>query len=203
LSGVTDNGQRFRLLVVGVGGQGVLTAARFVGEAALAAGMQVNLGQLHGMSQRGGSVSSTVVLGPGKSSFIATGRADLVLAFEPLEALRARIAMSGRTQVVVNTGAIVPWTLAQAGQDYPSLEGILDGIRAVAASVHTVDGDALARESGAARSLNIAMLGVLTGCEGFPLDGDAIWQAVAEKSSARFVESNRRAFELGRGARSK
>ena len=76
------------VLVVGVGGQGTLTAARVLGEAAMAEGLPVRLGQLHGMSQRGGSVESTVLIGPGRSAFLPRRGADVILGLEPLELLR-------------------------------------------------------------------------------------------------------------------
>ncbi|MFH1130352.1 MAG: 2-oxoacid:acceptor oxidoreductase family protein, partial [Pseudomonadota bacterium] len=85
---------RIKVLIVGVGGQGVLTAAKMLGDAALHAGFGVTVGQLHGMSQRGGSVEAGVLIGEGESSFIEEGAADIVLGFEPLEVLRALPKMS-------------------------------------------------------------------------------------------------------------
>jgi indolepyruvate ferredoxin oxidoreductase beta subunit len=191
---------RVNLLVVGVGGQGVLTAARLLGAAALDSGREAVLGQLHGMSQRGGSVESTVLIGPGHSSFIEPGAADLVLGLEPLEVLRARPRMSARTRVVVNVGRVVPYTLAQAGRDYPEMNGVLDGIRAVAPDLVEVDGSALAEAAGEPRTLNIVMLGVLAGLGLLPFDGRTLWRAVELHCPPRYLEHNRRAFELGQEA---
>ncbi len=196
----------FRLLIAGVGGQGILTIARAIGDAALSAGREVVVGQLHGMAQRGGSVEATVLIGRGRSPFIAAGAADAVLALEPLEALRARPKMSAATTVVVNLGRVVPFTLAQQGREYPDLDGILAEIRAVAPKLITVDGAALAQAAGAARSLNIVMLGALAGLEILPLTGDTLWQAIAGRFSASrrlpagHLETNRRAFTDGREA---
>ncbi len=188
---------RFKLLIAGVGGQGVLSAARWLGKAALSAGLEVVLGQLHGMSQRGGSVQSTVLFGPGHGSFIEDRGADAVLGLEPIEALRARPKMSADTRVVVNRGRVVPYTLAQQGQEYPELAGILADIRTVAPEIVTVDGPALVAAAGSARALNVAMLGALAGLEILPVGGDALWATVAERCPARYLESNRRAFVLG------
>ncbi|MCP4661695.1 MAG: indolepyruvate oxidoreductase subunit beta [bacterium] len=190
----------FRLLLTGVGGQGILTIARSIGDAALTAGREVVVGQLHGMSQRGGSVEATVIIGPGRSSFIADGAADAVLALEPLEALRARPKMSAATRVVVNLGRVIPFTLAQQGREYPDLAWILAEIRAVAPELITVDGPALVQAAGAARSLNIVMLGALAGLEILPLAGDTLWQAIAGRLPAGHLETNRRAFAGGREA---
>ncbi len=195
----SDRG-RFKLLIAGVGGQGVLSAARWLGKAALSAGLEVVLGQLHGMSQRGGSVQSTVLIGPGYSSFIEDRGADAVLGLEPMEALRARPKMSAATRVVVNQGRVVPYILAQQDQEYPVLAGILAEIRAVAPELVTVDGPALVAAAGSARALNVVMLGALAGLEILPVGGDALWGAVAERCPAQYLESNRRAFVLGREA---
>ncbi len=189
---------RFKLLIAGVGGQGVLTAARWLGEAALLAGLEVVLGQLHGMSQRGGSVQSTVLIGPGHGSFIENGGADAVLGLEPMEVLRARPKMSADTRVVVNQGRVVPYTLAQKGLEYPELARILAEIRTVAPEIVTVDGPALVAAAGAARALNVVMLGAVAGLEILPIDGDTLWQAVEKRCPAQHLESNRRAFVLGR-----
>jgi len=194
---MTRAGKRLKLLVVGVGGQGALTAARFLGEAALATGMDVNVGQLHGMSQRGGSVECPVLLGPGQSSHIGRGEADVLLGLEPLEVKRALAYVSARTQVVVNLGKIVPFSLAIQGKEYPPLDNILEQVRQVAAAVFEIDGPALVKQTGLSRTLNVAMLGALAGLGILPFAGEALWQAIERKIPARFLEANRRAFELG------
>ncbi len=195
---MTTKRGRFKLLVTGVGGQGVLSAARWLGEAAILAGLEVVLGQLHGMSQRGGSVQSTVLIGPGHGSFIDDGSADAVLGLEPMEVLRARAKMSADTRVVVNQGRVIPHTLAQKGLEYPQLSRILAEVRAVAPETVTIDGPALVRAAGAARALNVVMLGALAGLEILPVDGDMLWRAVEKRCQAQYLEANRRAFVLGR-----
>jgi indolepyruvate ferredoxin oxidoreductase beta subunit len=189
--------RRFKCLVVGVGGQGALTAARFLGEAALAAGMPVVVGQLHGMSQRGGSVECPVLIGPGASSHIGHGEADVVLGLEPLEVRRALSRASEHTRVVVNLGVIVPFSLAVQGKDYPPVEGILDEVRSVAGAVYTVDGPAIVKQTGIPRTLNVAMLGALCGLGMLPYPQQILWDAIKSRIPSRFLEPNRRAFELG------
>jgi indolepyruvate ferredoxin oxidoreductase beta subunit len=191
---------RCRLLIVGVGGQGVLTAAGILGEAALLSGVEVAVGQLHGMSQRGGSVQATVVLGGG-SSFVEAGQADVVLGFEPLEALRALRSMSARTLVIVSLERVVPFTLAQQGRSYPDLARVLADLEAASGEVVAVDVPALVDGPGARvdrRSLNVALLGVLASRATLPFGGDAIWRAIETRSPPRHLEANRRAFALGR-----
>ena len=190
----------FRILVVGTGGQGVLTASRLLGEAAVRSGQEVVLGQIHGMSQRGGSVQSTVIIGSGHGSFIEDGQADVVLGVEPLEVLRARGKMSANTSVVINLGRVVPYTLGLQGKSYPEMERLLNDIRAVAPRLTEVDGPAILRAVGVPRTLNIAMLGALAGLRILPYDGATLWKAVEEFWPTRFREPNRRAFSLGREA---
>ncbi|MEW6367360.1 MAG: 2-oxoacid:acceptor oxidoreductase family protein [Acidobacteriota bacterium] len=191
---MTPNG-RFRLLVVGVGGQGVLSVARVLGEAALAEGKPVVLGQLHGMSQRGGSVESTVVIGPGYSSFIGPAAADALLALEPIEALRAVPRLSRRARVVISTGKVPPFTLAQKGLPYPDLSGMLSALREATCEVVTLDGPAIARAAGSSRSLNLVMLGALAALQILPLDPQSIVRVV--ESACPGGPAGRRAFALG------
>lgn len=133
-----------RILVVGVGGQGVLTAARAIGEAACRAGLDVRVGQLHGMSQRGGSVEATVCIGRGAGHRIGPAQADVVLGLEPLEALRALPRMSRRTVVFVAPEAIVPFSLTTRGAGHPDLEAIVARLWTVAGEVRVVGGPARA-----------------------------------------------------------
>ena len=189
---------RFKLLAVGVGGQGVLTATRLIGEAALAAGLEVMVGQLHGMSQRGGSVSSTVLIGPGRSSFIADGQADVVLGLEPLEVLRALPKMAPCTKVVVNLGRVMPFTLAAQGKSYPDLAEVLAAIRAAAPLMYEVDGSAALGKSNDAQSLNVFMLGALAGLKVLPFAEELLSGAIEKRSPKKSLERNRQAFALGK-----
>ncbi len=189
-----------RILVVGIGGQGVLTASRLLGEAAYRSGLKVVLGQLHGMSQRGGSVESTVVIGSGNSSFIEDGQADVVVGIEPLEVLRARNKMSADTTVLINLGRVVPFTLGLQTDSYPEMENLLNDIRAVAPRLTEVDGPAIVSAVGVPRTLSIAMLGALAGLNVLPYDDAVLWCAIEDHWPARFSEPNRRAFSLGKEA---
>jgi indolepyruvate ferredoxin oxidoreductase beta subunit len=196
----TGHARRFKLLFVGVGGQGTLTAAKFLGEAALAAGLPVLVGQLHGMSQRGGSVECSVLIGPGQSSHLGNGEADVVVGLEPLEVLRALPRMSAATSVVVNLGRITPFHLAVQGKKYPDLGQVLAQVRAVSPRVFEVDGPALVKQVGVSRTLNVVMLGALAGLGLLPFDPALVLSAVERDSPPRFVQANRSAFSLGMGA---
>jgi len=187
---------RLSLLLVGVGGQGVLTTAKILGTAAQESGVPVVVGQLHGMSQRGGSVECTVLLGPGESSFLI-GDADVVVGFEPLELLRALPRVGRATSVLATSSTITPWAFASAGDAYPPVEELLQPVEQAAARLTRIDGPALVREAGERRSLNMVMLGALAGLSVLPFDGEALWRAAGHELSPRYRESNRKAFELG------
>ena len=191
------NESTIKVLAVGVGGQGVLTLARLLGDAALAQGLQVRVGQLHGMAQRGGSVEALALLGPGQSTFIGDGEADVVVGLEPLEALRALPRISGTTRVLVSAGQVTPFSMVRQGQTYPPLDEVLAPLRARAAQVQLVQTPQLLAQAEAPRSLNICMLGALAGLGVLPLDRDVLWAAVRRRVPPRHLEPNRRAFELG------
>jgi len=188
----------FKLLAVGVGGQGVLSTARILGSAGLAAGFEVRVGQLHGLAQRGGSVEATLHVGPGDSAFISRAEADVVLALEPLEAQRAIPRMSAQTIVIVNPAPIVPYTLTSKGKTGPRLESIVAEIRKATPHVMVVDASGAAREAGSPLALNVAMLGVLAGLDIVPIPPKAIASAVNQFGRVALREVNRRAFEEGR-----
>jgi len=189
-------GSRLQILLVGVGGQGVLTSARILGAAAHAAGHPVVVGQLHGMSQRGGSVECTVLVGPGESSFLL-GSADVIVAFEPLELLRALPKVGPQTRIVTNDGTITPYALTRDGVDYPDIEELVARVDASAAEVIRVDGPSLVTEVGEPRTLNFTMLGALVGLGVLPFDGAAFWDAAEQQLPPRYLGPNRKAFDLG------
>jgi indolepyruvate ferredoxin oxidoreductase, beta subunit len=192
--------RRFELLFVGVGGQGVITLAQIAGSAAHAAGLPVVVGQLHGMSQRGGSVTCSVCFGPGESSFLTDGTADAIVACEPLEALRAADQLDPeRTQVVTNTATISAFELTQ-GCPYPPLDEILSELGSRARSVRAFDARALAIQAGALRSLNVVMLGAASALGLLPVPQAALEAAIRERCSAGFFSTNRAAFALGQSA---
>ncbi len=196
----TSTKARFKLLIVGVGGQGVLTASKFLGEAAFSAGLPVSVGQLHGMAQRGGSVECSVLIGPGKSSFIRESGADAVIGLEPLEVVRSLSKLSKQTKAVINLGQVVPFSLAIKEEAYPPLDGVLERIRAVAPAMYQVDGPRIVKEVGVSRTLNVVMLGALSALEILPFESTRLWAAIEKKSPAHFIEVNRQAYDLGRRA---
>ncbi|MCC7072418.1 MAG: 2-oxoacid:acceptor oxidoreductase family protein [Deltaproteobacteria bacterium] len=182
-----------QVLFCGVGGQGVLRAAELFGRALFAAGKRVNIGQLHGMSQRGGSVSSFVIVGAAEAALLE-GAPDVVVALEPIEAARAASAFGPRTVVLVNIATVVPYERTRAGQGYPSIDELLGRVAVRAGRVLTADLSGALTPLGLARAVGVAMLGALTRQAPFVALGvsaDALVAALAGNAEAQ------RAFALG------
>lgn len=186
------------VLIVGVGGQGVLLASKLISVAALSMDMDVKQSEVHGMSQRGGSVSSHVRFGEKvHSALIEDGTVDVILSFELLEALRyAHMLKKGGT-IVVNDQRIDPVPVAIGDMEYPA---DIDGkLKKYTDKIVKIDGLKLAQDSGFAGAVNVVLLGALSKInDAIPEDVwlDTIKSTVKEK----FVDINLKAFELGREA---
>jgi len=188
---------RWRILITGTGGQGVLSAGRWLGEAAENSGLPMAVSELHGMSQRGGSVRSEVAIGGMRSPEIADGMADVLIALEPMEAARELSRISTRTTAFVNTRPQLPSSLQSTGRPYPPPASLLGPIGEVAGSLVAVDATSLAEQAGSPRALNVVMLGMLAGSALLSFPGDAIIDAIVSGARPAFVEINGNAFRLG------
>ena len=182
--------------LVGVGGQGILLAAAILAEAASAEGLEVKASEVKGMSQRGGSVLSTVRFGERVWSPVAR-YADVVIAMEVLEGHRGLGLLVPRgTLICASTTRIVPGSVLRREDEYP------DDLAAAAvardARLIAVDAEALAREAGTLRAVNVVLLGAASAVLPFAA---ASWQrGLAAAVPAKILEVNERAFALGRGA---
>lgn len=186
-----------RIFFTGVGGQGTLVATRLVGEAALEEGMPVTLTEIHGMAQRGGVVESSVVIGNVLSPTIADGEADILMAFEPVETLRALPKCHAGSLVISNAVPVVPFTVAVGQSRYPSHEIIYARVQEKVAKVVQVDAVALAHQAGSDRTANVALVGVLAGMNRLPIP-EASWEAALKRVlPARLFDLNWKAFRLG------
>lgn len=182
--------------LVGVGGQGILLAAAILAETAAAEGLEVKGSEVKGMAQRGGSVLSTVRFGEHVWSPVAR-QADMVVAMELLEGIRGLALLGPRgTLVCAHTTRISPASVLRREDEYP-------GDLAAAAGLHgvrllAVDAEALARDAGTARALNVALLGAASAVLPF---SEAAWsRGLAAAVPAGILAVNERAFALGRGA---
>ncbi|MFA7199355.1 MAG: indolepyruvate oxidoreductase subunit beta [Methanoculleus sp.] len=189
----------FDILIVGIGGQGTVLASNVLGEACIIENRTVRSAETHGMAQRGGSVESHVRIDGKHGSLIVPGTADLLIAFDLLEALRYRHYLPAGGRLVVNRHLVVPTSVYQQGLDVPETESILAALGDL--DVTCIDAAALAEEAGSVLSQNIVMLGAASG--EIPLGTEALEEAVRRCVPKKTVEVNTRAFRLGREARGK
>jgi len=191
-------GGKIKIFIVGVGGQGSLTASRLLGEAALQAGENVVVSEVHGMAQRGGVVETAVCLGNVRSPIIGEGEADCILGFEPLETLRAMNKASRHTLVITNTRPIIPITVSLKQSQYPEVKEILAEIEAFVGGRKLIALDAieLAKEAGSVIAMNMVLLGALAATAILPFAVEALQQTI-EQLAPRYAQLNLRAFQLG------
>jgi indolepyruvate ferredoxin oxidoreductase beta subunit len=186
-----------RIFFVGVGGQGTLLATRLVGEAALHGGFPVTMSEIHGMAQRGGVVESSVAIGNVFSPTIADGEADVLMAFEPLETLRALPKCHARTWVISSTVPIIPFSVATGKSAYPALEDIYGWVGARVERLVRVDAVKAARTAGSELAANMVLVGVLAGTGKVPVAAASWRETLRARLPARHLEMNQRAFDLG------
>jgi len=184
------------IYLVGVGGQGIITASGIIGDAALFAGKKVLLSETHGMAQRGGSVVCTARIGDFHSPLIPNGRADVILSFELLETLRGLCAASKRTTVIASTERIVPLSVSAQKLRYPTLDEVKIAVERTAGEFHSVDAPALARQAGVPMSSNIVMVGALFGTGLSGIDESSFRKAIGA-NVPRKAEENAKAFSMG------
>jgi len=184
------------VLMAGVGGQGIITASAVLAEAALAAGYDVKKSEVHGMSQRGGSVESHVRFstGPVRSPLIPWGGADVVIGLELLEALRSAHWCRPGGKILVDDRRIYPATVAAGALEYP--QDCLQRLQKHDADTILVAAFAIAEELGEPRAANTVMLGAVSQLLPIPLQ--AYRQAMEKSIKAKALEINLKAFERGR-----
>ena len=188
----------FNMMIVGVGGTGVLTLSRIIGNAAVLEGLRVRIGEVHGMAQRGGSVFAEVRIGEKVySPIIPQGRADILLGLEPVETLRSIYKASERSIVVVNTHPIIPPLVSLGFAEYPSITAILEKIKLFTSNILACDGTEIARQLGNPRVLNLVMLGVAFSTGKIPLSQKTIERSIRDVIPQKYVNINIKAFREG------
>lgn len=182
------------IMLVGVGGQGTLLASRILGNVLLAQGYDVKVSEVHGMSQRGGSVVTYIKYGEKVySPVIEKGEADLIVSFEELEAARWLPYLKKGGRIITNTQQINPMPVIIGAASYP--ENILDKIRSAGAELTAIDALALAEEAGSSRAVNVVLMGVLSKSMGL---SNEVWQSALEQCvPPKALEINKKAFALG------
>jgi len=181
------------ILMVGVGGQGILLASKLLTQGLMEKGYDVKMSEIHGMSQRGGSVSAHIRYGEKICSpVINENGADILLSFEEMEAYRWLQFLKPQGRVILNTYRLPSAPILAGGVDYP--EGIREEISGMVNTV-MVNAMDIARKLGEERSMNIVLLGALIGLAGL---GDIQWENILKRSmSERYLDTNLKALQAG------
>jgi indolepyruvate ferredoxin oxidoreductase beta subunit len=199
--------ERLNFLLAGVGGQGTILASDVLVNVGLAAGYQAKQAEVHGMSQRGGSVTSFVRWGRVvHSPLVGAGEVDVLLSFEKLEALRTLGQLRPGASALINNQVIEPLTVISGDAVYPTDEEIKTAFVKITPHVEFVDGEKIAKELGNPRVANVVLLGALSaqlerdGVAGPELAADVWLKVITERVPPKHVELNRKAFQAGREA---
>ena len=182
------------IMIVGVGGQGSLLASKLLGRLLVDEGYDVKVSEVHGMSQRGGSVVTYVRYGEKVYSPIITeGEADFIISFEKLEAARYAKFLKKDGRIIVNTQEIDPMPVIIGAAEYP--DGCLDELTAKGLTVEALDALTPATEAGSSKAVNIVLMG--RAAKYFDIPYESWIKAIENTVAPKFVEMNKKAFELG------
>jgi indolepyruvate ferredoxin oxidoreductase, beta subunit len=194
--------KEFNIVTTGVGGQGVLTLGIIIANAAMYQGLDVRTIELHGLAQRGGTIPVHIRFGEKiYAPLVREGNADLIVGLEPLEALRASYfgSKQQKTVFVFDTNRIIPSSVSQSGEEYPSLDSIKQSIKPFSEKVISLDAsDIVKKETGTPIAANIFILGFLVGNNYLPLKEEFVLQAMKGTVPERHYEMNKKIYELGK-----
>ncbi|MBQ9782691.1 MAG: indolepyruvate oxidoreductase subunit beta [Clostridia bacterium] len=181
------------IMIVGVGGQGTLLASRILGNVAIKQGYDVKVSEVHGMSQRGGSVVTYVKYGKEVNSpIIDLGEADIILAFEKLESIRALPFLKIGGKIILNNREIAPMPVITGACEYP--QGIVEELSSKT-DVIALDALDLSLQAGSPKAVNVVLIGVLA--KSTNIDKQVWLDVIKETVPSKFLELNLKAFELG------
>ena len=182
------------IMIVGVGGQGSLLASKLLGRLLLTRGYDIKVSEVHGMSQRGGSVVTYVRFGDKVySPIIDKGEADFIVSFELLEAARYTEYLRPEGRIITNTQQINPMPVITGAATYP--EALVEKMQAAGIAIDAIDALALAEEAGSAKAVNLVLLGRLS--KYFDFTEEEWMQAIEKSVPPKFLELNKKAFALG------
>lgn len=201
MSKESDRGEKmkniYKIQLIGVGGQGTIKASTIIGEAAMKKGLNVVMSEVHGMAQRGGTVVTEFKIGEAHSPLIEEGAADLMIAFEPAEALRALNKINQKSFVIVNSSPIVPFTVSLGISEYPELSSVFEELRAKINNLLVIDAQKIAKEAGSIISENIVLLGAAVATPNFPIERDLVIRSMKDNLPPKSIKTNLKAFEIG------
>lgn len=187
--------KKLDLLITGVGGQGAILASDIIGKAAVTSGLPIRAAETHGMAQRGGSVVNHIRIGTDLGSMIPKKGADIMLALEPMEAVRYLDFLKDGGVIILNTQPIIPVTVTSGLTKYPDVQEILD-VLSEKYIVKAFNADELAYEAGSRLAMNVTMVGAVSGY--LPISKEDLLESVKALVPQKTIETNVRAFEMGR-----
>jgi len=193
--------KEFNVIVVGVGGQGALTLGMIIAEAALKQGYDVRTTELHGLAQRGGSIPIHIRFGEKMyTPLVLEGEADLIIALEPLEALRTTYfgSKKQKTAFLIDDYKIPPITVSAFGEKYPSMEEIVNHIKPFSGKIIVLNASSIVeKETGSVLTSNIFILGYAVSKGLLPLKENFVLETIKETVPPKYFELNKKVFEMG------
>lgn len=193
--------KEFNMVVAGVGGQGALTLATIIAEAAMKEGYDVRTTELHGLAQRGGSIPIHIRFGEKMyTPLVLEGEADLIIALEPLEALRSSYfgSKKHKTTFVIDNYKIPPITVSAFGEKYPSMDEIVNHIKPFSEKVMILNASEIVeKETGSVLTSNIFILGYVVAKGILPIKEKFVLEAIRENVPEKYFELNKNIFESG------
>lgn len=184
----------YSMCICGVGGQGIIKTSVIIGEAAMNQGFNSILTEIHGMSQREGSVSTELRIGDFEGPIVPDHSADMLLSFEPIEVVRYLNKANKDTKLVFNTHPIIP---SSGDKPYPNTDNLISILEENYNHVLPIDGNQLAIDAGGIVSLNMVLLGAVTADDNFPLSKESVIDAMKNNLKPQFHELNEKAIESG------
>jgi indolepyruvate ferredoxin oxidoreductase beta subunit len=187
----------YQIYITGVGGQGTIKTATIIGEAAMAQGLNVVMSEVHGMAQRGGTVVTELKIGDALSPLNEKYSADLLLAFEPSELLRAINVIGKDTNIIVSCSSIIPFTVSLGISKYPDINQIVERLSNKVVHLRLIDAEKIAKEAGHIIAANIVILGAALATPQFPLKKENIIESMKQNLSIKSIDMNIKALEMG------
>ena len=184
------------IVLTGVGGQGIITAANILGKAAVKAKLPVYVAEVHGMAQRGGSVLCTVRMGEVYGSLVPSGTADAIVSTEPSEALRYIHHSNKKTKIITDINPLIPFTVSVGIDKYPDIKKVFKELD-LYGKLYKLNANKISRDAGSLITKNIVMLGALAGADVLPFDKKILLDTILENIPAKFKDMNKKAFEGG------
>lgn len=185
------------IVLTGVGGHGVITAANILGKAAVNANLNVYVSEIHGMAQRGGSVSCTVRIGKVSGPLVPSGTADAIVSSEPIEALRYIFYSNNKTKIITDTNPVIPFTVSVGLEKYPNIDMVYKELQKYG-ELYKLNAFQLAKEAGAIITKNIVLLGALSATNILPFEYNVLLRTILNSVPSKFKEINKNAFVNGK-----